>query len=85
MKEYIGDCPNCGAAMYRQDGAEIKTCDCPGKGEIEMEPVFEINSVGPDGFTPAGCPVCPICHEPTYSLDRCAFCGQRLKREDANE
>ena len=47
--------------------------------EMVKEPIFEINCVGIDGETPSGCPVCPACHEPTYSLEYCAFCGQRLK------
>lgn len=26
-----------------------------------------------------GCPSCPSCKEPTYGLERCAFCNQKLK------
>jgi len=51
--------------------------DLPEK-EIAKEPIFEYNCLSIDGETPAGCPVCPECHEPTYSLEYCAFCGQHL-------
>lgn len=46
---------------------------------IPKEPIYEINCVGSDGATPSGCPVCPTCHEPTYSLSECEFCGQKFK------
>ena len=26
-----------------------------------------------------GCPTCPVCREPTYSMDNCPFCNQILK------
>ncbi len=46
--------------------------------DIPMEPVFEYNCLNLAG-EPSGCPVCPVCREPTYSLQRCPFCGQLFK------
>ena len=48
--------------------------------ELVREPIFEYNCLGLND-KPSGCPVCPICKEPTYSLKHCAFCGQRLEKE----
>jgi len=48
--------------------------------EIVREPIFEINCLGLSGM-PSGCPVCPICKEPTYDMEHCNFCGQRLEKE----
>ena len=50
--------------------------------QIPKEPIFEINCVAIDGVTPSGCPVCPICKEPHYNLDWCAFCGQKLLHKE---
>lgn len=47
--------------------------------QIPKKPIFEINCVQIDGVTYSGCPVCPTCKEPTYSLDVCHFCGQHLE------
>ena len=49
---------------------------------LPKEPVSEINCVSIDGITPSGCPVCPTCKEPSYSLPECAFCGQVFKIVD---
>ena len=48
--------------------------------EIVREPILEINCLSIGG-QPSGCPVCPICKEPTYSMEHCPFCGQRLGKE----
>jgi len=48
--------------------------------EIVREPIFEINCLSIGG-QPSGCPVCPICKEPTYDMEHCNFCGQRLEKE----
>ena len=48
--------------------------------EIVREPIFEYNCLRLNN-KPSGCPVCPICKEPTYDLECCAFCGQRLEKE----
>ena len=49
---------------------------------IVREPIFEYNCLGLND-KPSGCPVCPVCKEPTYSMECCGFCGQRLEKDQS--
>ena len=49
--------------------------------QIAKAPVFAYNCIGINGEV-SGCPVCPECKEPSYSLEWCAFCGQHLETEE---
>jgi predicted nucleic-acid-binding Zn-ribbon protein len=53
--------------------------------QIPKEPVMGSEVLNAATDKPYKVPSCPACGEPTYSLEWCAFCGQRLVKTMSEE
>lgn len=61
-------------------GFKGKTGDCACRAIANPPDEEKVNGLKPP--LPYSYPYCPSCGEPTYSSERCVFCGQRLIREE---